>query len=309
MSSINFEPSYLSTLTSNINIPPMRPAYLSSKPLIRPSPPTYQHLNQQIPRRPALYGAGQRKFNDYHRFQQGTTTTFNGYTNMTGHRNNNNNNFPPNTYPRHRQNYHYNNDNHNNHQYHHQHYNNNNDNMHNNNLPSLADENSYYPPSRHNARSHYHAQLYNPNHQRYSRSLSRSKYDALARLPSRSPSPYRRLPPPIKPRRHYPYNDNKVNDNVNHQQGRNHYYKPNDNVNVQRNDNVNAKQNDNVNSFQGLILSDSMCSRVRTNVIKKYNLVDVELSYESGCDSIKMLNWLNTPEARRIVRNKDFILI
>ena len=166
MSSINFEPSYLSTLTSNINIPPMRPAYLSSKPLIRPSPPTYQHLNQQIPRRPSLYGAGQRKFNDYHRFQQGTTTTFNGYTHMAGHRNNNNS-FPPNTYPRHRPYYHYNN--------------NNNNNMRHN-LPTLFDQNPHYTPSRHSARSHYHAQLYHPDH-RYSRLLFRPKFDALFRLP------------------------------------------------------------------------------------------------------------------------------
>ncbi|CAF5193376.1 unnamed protein product, partial [Rotaria sp. Silwood1] len=32
-------------------------------------PPTYHHLVQQIPRKPSLYGAGQRKFNHFKRFQ------------------------------------------------------------------------------------------------------------------------------------------------------------------------------------------------------------------------------------------------
>ncbi|CAF4036427.1 unnamed protein product, partial [Rotaria sp. Silwood1] len=31
----------------NINIPPMRPAYLNPKPAPRTIPPTYQHLTQQ----------------------------------------------------------------------------------------------------------------------------------------------------------------------------------------------------------------------------------------------------------------------
>ncbi|CAF4798536.1 unnamed protein product, partial [Rotaria sp. Silwood2] len=47
-------------------------------------PPTCQHIVQQIPRKPSLYGAGQRKYNFFKKFQTGTTTTFNGYTNITG---------------------------------------------------------------------------------------------------------------------------------------------------------------------------------------------------------------------------------
>ncbi|CAF3398104.1 unnamed protein product, partial [Rotaria sp. Silwood2] len=52
-----------------------------------------------------------------------------------------------------------------------------------------------------------------------------------------------------------------------------------------------------------------MCSRVRTYAIRKLNVVDVELSYESGCDIIKMINWLQTPDAQRTVGNIDFLLI
>ncbi|CAF4036965.1 unnamed protein product, partial [Rotaria sp. Silwood1] len=37
----------------NINIPPMRPAYLNPKPAPRTIPPTYQHLTQQVQRKPA----------------------------------------------------------------------------------------------------------------------------------------------------------------------------------------------------------------------------------------------------------------
>ena len=52
-----------------------------------------------------------------------------------------------------------------------------------------------------------------------------------------------------------------------------------------------------------------MCSRVRTYAIKKYNLINVELSYESGCDIYKIMHWLNTPQGASTVRNKDFLLI
>ena len=52
-----------------------------------------------------------------------------------------------------------------------------------------------------------------------------------------------------------------------------------------------------------------MCSRVRTQAVKKFNLVDVELTYESGCDCNNMANWLNTSEGRRVVRQKEFLLI
>ncbi|CAF5199402.1 unnamed protein product, partial [Rotaria sp. Silwood1] len=41
-----------------------------------------------------------------------------------------------------------------------------------------------------------------------------------------------------------------------------------------------------------------MCSRLRTYAIKKLPLYDIELSYESGCDIYKMIQWLNTPEGR-----------
>ncbi|CAF1486663.1 unnamed protein product, partial [Rotaria sordida] len=68
----------------NINIPPLRPLYLT--PNIPPPKvqQNYQNLIRQIPRKPSLYGAGQRKYNSYKKFQIGTTTTFNGYTNITG---------------------------------------------------------------------------------------------------------------------------------------------------------------------------------------------------------------------------------
>lgn len=233
----------------------MRPAYLSSKP--------------------SLYGAGQRKYNNLNKFQTGTTTTFGGYTNMTGHRHHN---LPPaprprlNPPPSHHHNHH--------HIPRHQHSsNNNNNNIYNNNNP-------YHAPPRHNTRSYYHAQLYHPNHHYFNRarSLSRSRFHALARLPSRSPSPsYHRHAPPIKPRQHLPFNNNRRSYNV--------------------------KSNDSVNARQGVILSDSMCSRVRTYAIRKFNLVNVELSYESGCDIYKMMHWLNTPQGASTVGNKDFLLI
>jgi len=130
MSSITFTPS---TLTSNlpiITVPTLRPAYLSPTPLIRPTPPTYQHLQQQIPRRPALYGAGQRKYSDFHKFQVGTTTTFNGYTNITGDRRVN---LPPTPHP-HRNPPSFNNN------YQHQHYNN-----YNNNRPQQTLSTSTIP--------------------------------------------------------------------------------------------------------------------------------------------------------------------
>ncbi|UJR29553.1 hypothetical protein I4U23_010770 [Adineta vaga] len=44
----------------------------------------------------------------------------------------------------------------------------------------------------------------------------------------------------------------------------------------------NTLEND--KNFKGIILSDSMCSHIRTYTIKIFNLIDIELSYESGCD-------------------------
>jgi hypothetical protein len=386
MSSITFTPStYSSTLTSNlpiITVPHLRPAYLSPTPLIRPPPPTYQHLQQQIPRRPNLHGAGQRKYSDFFKFQAGTTTTFNGYTNINGDRrvnqqptprprrnpptfNNNNNNYQHYNNNRPQQQQHYP------HQpFHH--------------LPSLMGLDPYHLPSRRQSRSFNHAQHYHPNHQQqhYPRSTSRSRFHHLSRLPSRSPSPsYHHLPapPPIKPRRQH-YNNVKNNNNVNNNNykynnsvnnvhyNRNnnvnnmHYnqndnvnnvhYNQNDNVNIHNNNNyngnnynaynvhrnnnnnnynvnnvhrnnhnnynarsydsvnnVNYKSNNSVNTFKGVIISDSMCSRLRTYAIKKLNVIDVDLSFESGCDIIKMMHWLNTPDGQRQVSNKQFLII
>jgi len=331
MSSITITtPTYSSTLSSNlpnINIPPMRPAYLSSNPLIRPTPPDYQHLKQQIQNKPSLYGAGQRKYNNLHKFQTGTTTTFNGYTNVTGYRQHQNltplphhRNFPSNN--------NYNNNHYQNNPYQNQqHYQNNNNNNNNNNnryIPSLLEINPFHAPSRHNTRSNYHAQLYNPNYQnRQSRSLSRSKYDILSRLPSRTPSPsYHQpstLPPPIKPRRHYYQNNYNQNDSVNNNNTHGYNYKYNNSVNNMHNKNDNSvnnthgiknyNNNNNYYYYKCLILSDSMCSRLRTYAMRKFNLTDVKLSFESGCDVTKMISWLHTPEGKREVSDSNFLLI
>ena len=43
--------------------------------------------------------------------------------------------------------------------------------------------------------------------------------------------------------------------------------------------------------------------------MKKLNLVDVDISYESGCDSLKMLDWLQSREGHQAVRETDFLLI
>ncbi|CAM4985574.1 unnamed protein product [Rotaria socialis] len=52
-----------------------------------------------------------------------------------------------------------------------------------------------------------------------------------------------------------------------------------------------------------------MCSRIRTYTINKLPLYNVELSYESGCDIIKMINWLQTSEGQSTVGNKEFLVI
>jgi hypothetical protein len=51
-----------------------------------------------------------------------------------------------------------------------------------------------------------------------------------------------------------------------------------------------------------------MCSRLRTYAVKRFNLIDIELSYESGCDIYKMINWLKTSQGARTVRNKDYLI-
>ncbi|CAF0829864.1 unnamed protein product [Adineta steineri] len=297
MSSITITPSYASTLSSTntnnnnnyINVPRYVPPHLSSNTFTHNNPPNYLSLRPQIPQKPSLYGAGQRKYNNYHKFQTGTTTTFSGYTNVNSRHHNNN--FTP--IPPSRQYHNYNNNNH---------YNNNNNNNRNHyNAPSLMNHNNnnhhYQTPSRHNTRSYYNAQTYHPQNQHYSRPLSsHSRFNVLSRLPSRSPSPHRIFPPSIKPRRHY-HNHNNYNYNNNNKQ--------HDNKN--KHINVNVKQNNNV--LKGFIISDSMCSRVRTYAINKLNLYNVQLSYESGCDSITMINWLKTPDAQSKVGCTDFLLI
>ncbi|CAF4106589.1 unnamed protein product [Adineta steineri] len=309
MSSITIIPrSYASTTSSNlpnINIPPMRPAYLNPKPAPRTIPPTYQHLTQQVQRKPALYGAGQRKYNNFHKFQTGTTTTFNGYTNYNG---SNNINLPPTPAPRQylpptpfynnnnryqqQQNYHYNRYN----NYRRPNfYNNNNYNNNIKNLPSLLDINPFHLPSEHNTRSFHHAQQYHPNqqhHQHLPRPTSRTRFHILSQLPSqsrsRSRSPFR--PPPIKPRRIYQQQQQNNNN-------KNNYRRPPVPV---------PNINNNNNNFKGIILSDSMCSRVRTYALKN-NYINIELSYESGCDIVKMINWLNTPEGRGTKLDFDIV--
>ncbi|CAF2997955.1 unnamed protein product, partial [Rotaria sp. Silwood2] len=280
MSSITIIPT--TTISSSnyhpiINIPPMHPSYLLPNFPHQQNPPSYHHLVQQIPKKTSLYGAGQRKYNNFNKFQTGTTTTFSGYTNMTGNRQINlppilapHCHLPPSSSS-----------------YHHQQQNNN----YIQNLPSLLDTNPFHFPSHHNTRKYHHAQQYNPNNYQYhhSRALSRSRFHILSQLPSKSRSCSRSQryqpppPPPIKPHR-------------NHQ----HYH---NNNNFHRSPspsyNNNYKNCNNNHSFKGLILSDSMCSRVRTYAIRKLNVVDVELSYESGCDIIKMINWLQTPDAQR----------
>ena len=81
MSSITITPrSYAATTTSNlpiINVPTFRPAYLNPNPPPPQIQHTYQNLGRQIQLKPSLYGAGLRKYNDFHKFQIGTTTTFN----------------------------------------------------------------------------------------------------------------------------------------------------------------------------------------------------------------------------------------
>ncbi|CAF5225705.1 unnamed protein product, partial [Rotaria magnacalcarata] len=161
----------------------MRPAYLNPNPVPRPIQPTYQQLNQQVQRKPALYGAGQRKYNPFHKFQTGTTTTFNGYTNITGARQAI---IPPRPAPRRfipqqqQPSYQYPQQ-----QYPQQNYNNYNNNHYNNNtnnLPALLNLNpSHLPPQQH-TRSFQHAQQYNPNqqHQHYPRPMSRSRFHVLS---------------------------------------------------------------------------------------------------------------------------------
>ncbi|CAF3568946.1 unnamed protein product, partial [Rotaria socialis] len=325
MSSITYLPrttastSYATTTTTtnnlpNINIPSMRPAYLNPNPLPQQIQHTYQNLGRQFQVKPSLYGAGQRKYNNnFHKFQIGTTTTFNGYTNITGFRPTN---IPPRPAPRpaprrlppqptptyqhneHTPTYTYN-------QQHYPQQNYYNDN--NNNLPSLFDINPFHTPSRHNTRTYHQAQQYNPNqHQHhYPRSLSRTRFQVLSQLPSQSRSRSRSthrlpIPPPIKPRRTYQQQQKQQQSQYNR-----HIYQQRQ----QPTNTTTTTTTYNNRTLQGLIISDSMCSRIRTYTINKLPLYNVELSYESGCDIIKMINWLQTSEGQSTVGNKEFLVI
>ena len=275
----------------------MRPAYLNPNAPPRQLQYTYQDLGRQIQVKPSLYGAGQRKYNNFHKFQIGTTTTFNGYTNITGFRPTN---IPPRPAPRrlpvqqpptypYAQQY-----------YPQQQQNNNNS----NNLPSLFDINPFHAPSRHNTRTYHQAQQYNPNlqHHHYSRSISRTRFHVLSQLPSQSRSRSRsthRLPPPIKPRRTYPQQQQQPQPQYNRQ-----VYPQ-----QQQQRTTTTTTTTTTRTQQGLIISDSMCSRIRTYTINQLPLYNVELSYESGCDILKMINWLQTPEGQSTVGKKDFLVI
>ena len=344
MSSITITPrSYAATTTSNlpiINVPTFRPAYLNPNPPPPQIQHTYQNLGRQIQLKPSLYGAGLRKYNDFHKFQIGTTTTFNGYTNITGSRHINlppipasRRNLPAPTYNNNNNNHYQGPTNYNRYNYHQQ---NNNNNVNINNLPSLLDINPFHLPSQHNTRTYHHAQQYHPNqqHQHYPRSLSRTRFHVLSQLPSqsrsRSRSQHRLPPPPIKPRRihqqqqpqfnrqQYQHQNNNNGNNNNYNNNQNYGHQNNNNYNNNQNYrrpsyNINNNNNNNYNNnnrtFKGLIISDSMCSRVRTYAINKLPLYNVELSYESGCDIIKMINYLQTPEGQRTVGDKQFLVI
>ncbi|CAF2961396.1 unnamed protein product [Rotaria sp. Silwood2] len=64
------------------------------------------------------------------------------------------------------------------------------------------------------------------------------------------------------------------------------------------------------NKFNGLILSDSMCKYVRSNQVSSDNM-QVSISFESGCDCSRMLNFLE--QQQKIIQNKmiketDFLI-
>ncbi|CAF1492070.1 unnamed protein product, partial [Rotaria sordida] len=166
MSSINFIPktTTLANFLPNINIPPLRPYYLTANippPKIQQN---YQNLTRQIPRKPSLYGAGQRKYNFHKKFQIGTTTTFNGYTNVSGRpptpppRRRHLSPFQPLAPPRNHHNFHHHPHPHQYNHHHHHHYQNN-----TNNLPTLMSLNPFHHPPRHHTRSFHQAQHFHPN--------------------------------------------------------------------------------------------------------------------------------------------------
>lgn len=273
MSSISFIPSYSSIVgnnnnNNNINIPAFRPAYLSPRRSIRPTPPSYQHLVARVNPRPTLYGAHQRKNNFLHKFQAGSTTTFNGYTNI---RHNNRAPTPPprrqRLGPQQQQQQYYQRQ------------------TYRSRSTSRHQQEQYQRPRQ--PRTFYQAQQYHPRLLHQHISPATSKYHVLSRLPSRSPSPapttttYR---PPVQPRRQQHHHHH-------HQQ---QPYRP-------------PRQTNN-NRQTGLIVSDSMLSRVRTYTIRSHN-IDIQLSYESGCDCKRMVDWMESAQGRRIVSNREILVV
>ncbi|CAF1120162.1 unnamed protein product [Rotaria sordida] len=115
-----------------------------------------------------------------------------------------------------------------------------------------------------------------------------NRFQLLSRLPSRSPSPS--LSSFNSRYNNVNYNDKKFKIQKNDKNYSDKNYKNYDDKNY---NDKNYKIND---IYNGLVLSDSMLSRVRTYAISKYKLINVKLSYESGCDCIKMLNWLRSPQ-------------
>jgi hypothetical protein len=268
----------------------MRPAYLSARPAPQRVEPMYQHLVPRAQMKPSLYGYNNRKFSPFRRFQIGTTTTFNGYTNVETH-----NTRPPMPPPR----------------------------QHRHTTPSRSypapprpparlpptpspyyrvssvfEPNTYQHPHRRDTRTYTHAQQFHPQQHQH-RPPSRNRFQLLSRLPSRSPSPsyhrltspyrrHRQMPPPIKPRRQQQQ-----------QQQQQQYYNNNGNSNKVYN-NVKPKV---------LILSDSMLSRVRTYALRRFNSADVDLSYQSGCDGIQMINWMQSQVGQETMSHFNHVIL
>ena len=192
----------------------------------------YYHLVPHVSPKSTFHQSNQHKRFSFHKFQPGTITTFNDYTNINNHHQSIPSSTPSNKHHRSRP------------------------------LPTLS-----------NAQHHSHG----------------SRFHLLSRLPSRSPSPtyhHDLQPTSIKRRRHH-YNP-----------------RNNNNYNALK---ISMEKHRN-KLFNGLILSDSMLSRVRNDVIKKSNSINIKLSYESGCDCIKMLEWLRSPEGDHTVKGSDFLI-
>ncbi|CAF5078771.1 unnamed protein product, partial [Rotaria sp. Silwood1] len=103
-------------------------------------------------------------------------------------------------------------------------------------------------------------------------------------------------PPPIKPRRVHQQQQKFNRPRFQQQHHQNYHHSPTPNLNI----NYNVPNYNKVKrTLNGIILSDSMCSRLRMYAIRKLPNYNVELSYESGCDIYGMINWLRTPEGQQ----------